>query len=318
MASQRWYKGNIHTHTTASDGDASPDKVVSWYRRHGYDFLVLSDHNHLTLLDYGSGKRRFKRPLMIPGEEVSVRIQAGVVPIHVNGIGITRVVEPVDAGEVVPTLQANVDAIVAAGGIASINHPNFEWAFNHEAIRQVTGASLLEVFNGHPVLNVYGVPDRPGYEEIWDRVLSSGKVIFGVATDDSHNYSDFAWDRSNPGRGWVMVRSPELSAPAIVDALARGDFYASIGVELEEVESSRDAISLRVQPRSSDDRLAEWRDAEYVTRFIGRDGTVHSEVVGTEASYRIRGNEGHVRATVMSSSGPQAWVQPVFGLTSQA
>jgi hypothetical protein len=303
MATQKWYKGNIHTHTTESDGDESPEKVVGWYRRHGYDFLVLSDHNHLTLLEYGAGKRKFKRPIMIPGEEVSINIKQGTVPVHINGIGITRIVEPVDAGEVVPTLQANINLILEAGGIASINHPNFKWAFDHEAIQQVNGASLLEVFNGHPGVNVYGAPDRPDYEEIWDRVLSSGKVIFGVATDDSHNYKDFVPDKSNPGRGWLMVRSSEASSPAIVDALGRGDFYASTGVELEELEISGDAISLRAK---------QWRDMEYVTRFIGRDGAVHSEVVGTEASYRIRGNEGHVRATVRSSSGPKAWVQPVF------
>ena len=105
------------------------------------------------------------------------------MPVHINGIGITRIVEPVDAGEVVPTLQANINLILEAGGIASINHPNFKWAFDHEAIQQVSGASLLEVFNGHPGVNVYGAPDRPDYEEIWDRVLSSGKVIFGVATE---------------------------------------------------------------------------------------------------------------------------------------
>ena len=58
----KWYKGNIHTHTTESDGDASPERVVSWYRRHGYDFLVLSDHNHRTILDYKPGKRHFRKP----------------------------------------------------------------------------------------------------------------------------------------------------------------------------------------------------------------------------------------------------------------
>jgi len=46
------YRGNIHTHTTESDGDAEPEKVVEWYNNHGYDFLVLSDHNHLTILEY--------------------------------------------------------------------------------------------------------------------------------------------------------------------------------------------------------------------------------------------------------------------------
>ncbi|RMH03229.1 MAG: hypothetical protein D6702_06750 [Planctomycetota bacterium] len=43
----RWYRGNTHTHTLWSDGDAAPELAVSWYRDHGYDFLVLSDHNLL-------------------------------------------------------------------------------------------------------------------------------------------------------------------------------------------------------------------------------------------------------------------------------
>ena len=307
MSEKQWYKGNIHTHTTESDGDEDPHKVASWYRRHGYDFLVLSDHNHLTLLDYGSGRRRFRKPLMVPGEEVSVRIGALNTPIHVNGIGISRLVEPVDAGDVVGTLQANVDAIVEAGGIASINHPNFQWAFDHRAISQVSGASLLEVFNGHPGVNLFGVPGKlvgkPSYEQIWDGVLSAGRVIFGVATDDSHNYHDFAPWRSNPGRGWVVVRAEELTREAIVDGLASGDFYASTGVTLPRLECSPDGIALEIQ---------EERDFIYTTRFTGRDGVLLAESVGLNAEYEASGDEGYVRATVVSSSGPRAWTQPVF------
>ena len=76
MAKAKWYKGNIHTHTTESDGDEAPEKVVRWFRQHGYDFLVLSDHNHLTLFEYAEGRRRYKKPLMIPGEEISASVQA--------------------------------------------------------------------------------------------------------------------------------------------------------------------------------------------------------------------------------------------------
>lgn len=303
MPVSKWYKGNIHTHTNQSDGDAPPEKVVRWYRRHGYDFLVLSDHNHITLLDYGQGRRRFKRPLMIPGEEVSVRINEGRTAVHINAIGITRVVEPVDAVKLVPTLQANVNAILDAGGIASINHPNYTWAFDHSAISQVDGASLLEIYNGHPAVNVYGAPGKPSYEEIWDGVLSAGKLIFGVATDDAHNYNDFSPSLSNPGRGWLMVRAQELSSEAIVEALASGDFYASTGVTLEELELSRDHISLKV---------AQERDFMYATRFVGRDGKVYAEVTGTEASYSAVGAEGYLRAVVLNSSGRKAWTQPVF------
>ena len=303
MPNPQWFKGNIHTHTTESDGDDTPENVVRWYRRHGYDFLVLSDHNHLTLFEYADGRRRFKRPLMVPGEEVSLSIHGGQTPIHINAIGISRVVEPIDAVETVPTIQANVDAIVSAGGIASINHPNYLWSFDHTHISKVSGATLLEVYNGHPVVNVYGAPGKPSYEEIWDGVLSSGRAIFGVATDDSHNYKDFHPGKANPGRGWIVVRAEELETEALVEGLAAGNFYASTGVELADVQSSPEAVSLRIEPQV---------DFIYTTAFIGRDGRTLAESSGLEASYEPKGDEGYIRAVVKNSSGGKAWTQPVF------
>ncbi len=303
MAKLSWYKGNIHTHTTESDGDADPANVVSWFRRHGYDFLVLSDHNHLTIFEYGAGKRRFKRPLLVPGEEVSANIKGGTVPIHINGIGLSRVVEPIDAGEIVPTIQANVNAIRQAGGISSINHPNYKWAFDHTHLRLIEGLNMLEVFNGHPAANVYGGPGKFSYDEIWDGVLSAGVVVFGVATDDSHNYHDFSPHKSNPGRGWVAVRAAELSQNAIVDGLATGEFYASSGVTLKDLEASEDGIRLEVEPEPF--RL-------YRTRFTGKDGVLLAEVDGEEAEYVPTGDEGYVRAVVTSSGHMKAWTQPVF------
>jgi len=305
-----WFKGNLHTHTTESDGDAEPAKVVSWYRRHGYDFLVLSDHNHLTLLEYGKSKRRFKRPLMIPGEEVSAQILNGSVPIHLGGIGISRVVEPIDADGVVATIQANVDAIVEAGGIASINHPNFKWAFDHNSLKHVSGATLLEVFNGHPGTNNDGGPGRYSTEQIWDGVLSADRPIFGVAADDSHAYHDFTFDsRGNPGRGWVVVRAQEASRDAIVDGLASGDFYASTGVTLADLHAGSEGISIAIDPFRT---TRGFTAMEYVTRFTGLDGVLISEMAGENPEYTIAGDEGYVRATVTSSNGHKAWVQPVF------
>ncbi len=43
----RWYKGNMHTHTLWSDGDDYPEMVARWYKDHGYQFLVFTDHNTL-------------------------------------------------------------------------------------------------------------------------------------------------------------------------------------------------------------------------------------------------------------------------------
>ena len=116
MGEVRWYKGNLHTHTLKSDGDASPEKVARWYGRHGYDFLTLSDHDRLTLLGRLRGKGEATLPLMIPGEELHVSRSDGDTVIHLNAIGISKQVDPIIVKEVVSGIQVNVDAILEAGG----------------------------------------------------------------------------------------------------------------------------------------------------------------------------------------------------------
>ena len=310
---KNWYKGNLHTHTNMSDGDTDPHKVVGWFRRHSYDFLVITDHDRLTRMDDGQGRRRYRKPLIIPGEEVSALACGGEPPIHINGIGISTQVERVDAGTVIATIQANVDGILKAGGIACLNHPNFHWAFNHEHIKQTNGARLMEIYNGFSVCNVYGGPGRYSSEEIWDGVLTTGKVIYGVAADDSHHYRDFHPYWANPGRGWVVVQALELTQEAIVGALAAGEFYASTGIIISELESTREAISLRIEQEWTQTfgNVREW-DQVYTVDFIGSGGAALARCVGQEATYSIRGDEGYVRARVTGSSGVQAWTQPVL------
>ena len=293
MGVATWYKGNIHIHT-AGEGDTRPDRLVRWYEQHGYDFLVITDHGRITLLDRGPDERCFQKPLLIPGEEVSAKtLGEEPVPVHLNAIGVSNLVEPIDAEGVSETLQTNIDAILASGGIACINHPNQGWAFDQEAICQVSGANLLEVYNAWRGANVYGGVGKPSNEQIWDGVLSEGRLIYGVATDD---YPD-------PGFGWVVVRAYELTADAIVNALALGDFYASTGIVLAELELSQESIRLVVE---------QDLDVLYATRFTGPEGLLLAERVGLEAEFRPRGDEGFVRATVRSSSGAKAWLQPVL------
>jgi predicted metal-dependent phosphoesterase TrpH len=83
MGTKEWFKGNLHTYTTKSDGDETPEKVCEWFEKHEYDFLVLSDHNHLTSLDYEStGNSTLK---MIPGEEVTAFASSNMAPVHIGG-----------------------------------------------------------------------------------------------------------------------------------------------------------------------------------------------------------------------------------------
>ncbi len=298
-----WYKGNIHTHTTESDGDSSPEHVAEWYNAHEYDFLALTDHDHLTVIE-DAASNRDKWPLLIPGEEVTSRLFENTSPVHVNGIGISHHVEAAYEEGIVETLQENIDRIRAAGGLASIDHPNYKWAFGDREITQVTGAWAMEVHNAHPGANSLGGGGRPGTEAMWDRVLSAGTRLFGIASDDSHHYTgEFSADRSNPGRGWVVVRATDLDEDSLMTAMSEGDFYASTGVVIGELSISTSEVVIELAPRT-DERLT--------TIFYGRNGRELWRSDDLTARYRPLRLDGYVRATVESSRGSRAWTQPVF------
>jgi hypothetical protein len=299
----KWYKGNTHTHTLNSDGDTAPDEVARWYREHGYHFLVLTDHNFLTSVDgLNALMGADEQFVILPGEEVTDRF--GDKPLHINGLLVERLVPPQGGQSVSEVIQRDVDAIRAANGVPHLNHPNFGWAVTAEDIKKVRNDKLFEIFNGHPLVNNDGGGDRPGLEEMWDDILSSGKRLYGIAVDDAHHFKR-PWDptASMPGRGWVVVRAPRLNGREIVSALERGDFYASTGVELEDVQATSQRLTVRIR---------EERWSKYRVRFIGKDGRLLREVTTNPASYDFTGNEGYVRALVLESNGKRAWVQPVF------
>ena len=297
-----WWKGNLHAHTLNSDGDSTPDDVVRWYREHGYHFVAITDHNYLTSVDgLNSIHGAAGKFLVVRGEEVTDRF--GDKPIHVNGFNPDSFISTPGGASVVATVQNMVDAIREARGVPSINHPNFGWAITGDELGQVERTRLFEVFNGHPLVNNLGGGGVPGLEETWDRMLSSGKLLYGIAVDDAHYFKrpedKFA---PRPGTRWVHVRSAALEPRALVESLERGDFYASTGVEVQ---------SLEVSPTSMRVVIKTIPTSKYRIQFIGRQGRVLAEMTSTAATYAFKGDEGYVRAKVIESNGKVAWVQPV-------
>ena len=297
-----WYKGNTHTHTVNSDGDSTPDEVVRWYREHDYQFLVLTDHNYLTSVEgLNAVHGALDKFIVIPGEEVTSR--SDDKPVHVNGLAVREQVEPPPPGTVLEMLQRSVDGIRAASGVPHVNHPNFGWAISADDLRQLERTRLFEIFNGHPRVNGLGGGGVPSLEEMWDRVLSSGRLMYGLAVDDAHFFKRSGDDAvAGPGRGWVYVRAPRLAASAIVEALESGEFYSSTGVELDDYQAGSREVVVSV-------RATTW--SKYRSQFIGRDGRVLDEQMTPTATYVIRGDEGYVRSKVIESNGKLAWTQPV-------
>ena len=223
--------------------------------------------------------------------------------------GITELVEASDSTDIVTAMRENVERIIDAGGMAAINHPNFRWAFDHGAMMQVEGYKFMEVFNGHPETHSTGGGGRASTEGIWDRLLSNGRRVWGIAVDDAHHYTgEFGHDRSNPGRGWVQVKSASLTQQDVLDAMEQGDFYATTGVTIGGMVSNTREINIEIDPETH----ADGTQAKYTTLFTGSNGRLLYETISNTAAYKPTRLDGYVRATVYSSRGTKAWTQPVF------
>ena len=305
-----WFKGNLHTHTNKSDGDSSPETVVDWYSNNKYDFLVLSDHNHLTILDSNQ-----KKLLLIPGEEITLNLP---YTIHINAIGIKKVIEPTLRSTKVKTLQANIDNIINSGGLAEINHPNFRWALNEKDLVQVRGAHFIEVFNGNYNTHNYGGGGKKSVEEMWDEMLSKKIKIWGVAVDDSHHFKEeFAPHRHNPGRGWVEVFAKNLSEKNILDSMRNGNFYFSNGVKFKNIKFNKEKIELSIAGDYFNKGLSNslLTDSKYTTQLISNEGEIIEEINGKSVKFNLvnENNEyTYYRTKTISSTGSIGWTQPIF------
>jgi len=308
-----WYKGNTHTHTTQSDGDSTPGLVARWYRNNGYDFLFITDHNTRTevaeiqaQIDAENAENKRKPFLLIPGEEVSNNLteEERKLAIHTCGLDTKTTVGKQQGSTVRELLQKSIDGIIKAGGLPSVNHPNFLWSLTTDDLYALQNLKHYEIYNGHPLVNNLGGGDSPGTEEIWDDLLTRGKKYYGVAVDDAHHFKEFRKDLSNPGRGWVMIRARQLTAPEVMKALVTGDFYASSGVEFEDLSTTPGkGIALK---------LASKRNIKYRTEFFGRDGKLLKTDKSMTPSYELKPDDLYVRARVTASTGDQAWTQPIY------
>ena len=305
-----WFKGNLHTHTNKSDGDSSPETVVDWYSNNKYDFLVLSDHNHLTILDSNQTKL-----LLIPGEEITLNLP---YTIHINAIGIKKVIEPTLRSTKVKTLQANIDNILNSGGLAEINHPNFRWALNEKDLVQVRGAHFIEVFNGNYNTHNYGGGGKKSVEEMWDEMLSKKIKIWGVAVDDSHHFKEeFAPHRHNPGRGWVEVFAKNLSEKNILDSMRNGNFYFSNGVKFKKINITKEKIELLISGDYFNKGLSNSlvTDSKYTTQLISNEGEIVEEINGKSVKFNLVNENNkytYFRTKTISSTGSIGWTQPIF------
>ena len=325
----KWYRGNTHTHTVlCGHADSSPEVVAVWYLNHGYNFLILSEHNEfidpntVNLPEY-----RRNDFILIPGQEIT-----GVKAVHTTAMNVDHVVPwTFDHEKKSAIIQHHVDGTIEAGGQAILNHPNFEYAVAAEDILPVHDLYMFELFNGHPDVHNAGDDAHASTEEMWDQLLTKGMLIYGVSSDDAHSFQAIAKYKSNPGRGWVMVRAPTLDSDTITKAMTQGDFYASNGVFLKTCKRGPGAYVIEVDAERTQQELTSSPELRgrhvdkgtpgYRIEFIGPNGSLLKTIKEKKGRYQVEKPTAYVRAKLTHTrTHPQtheleeyyAWGQPVF------
>jgi hypothetical protein len=307
-----FYRGNIHCHSTTSDGRLPAEEVARRYREAGYSFLCFTEHEVFTgKRDLGTDKF-----LVIPAVEWSCSTggRDGVPDQchHINAIeGTVAMLKSAPMGRFKPgdimprvpfagesSARSMLDAIRGHGCIAIYNHPVWSRVRPQDY-------GLLDGFAGVEVHN-YGceLEDFTGFNETyWDNLLSDGSRVCAVATDDNHN----ARLPDDSFGGWIMVSAPELTQDAIIQAIIDGHFYASTGPEILRY-GIRDGVA-----------FVECSGVNQVNFVCGGKigcGSTTWDLKGgndvTHAEHRISGRESYIRIRCQRKDGRTAWSQPLF------
>lgn len=304
------------------------DRYLETYGEDWVEHFMVGDTVKVQLKTFNQYRPLFEESgsfMIFQSEEITDGFEGK--PIHINATNVRELIMPRSGSSVVDVMQRNIDAVMqqrARTGqpmFAHINHPNFGWAITAEDIKQLDNERFFEVYNGHPAVHNEGDATRSSTEDMWDEVLlhyliNDKPPIWGLAVDDSHNYHQQSSQHSNPGRGWVMVRSESLTPDAIVEALERGDFYSSTGVTFKKLSLSPQKLQIRIQAEPG---------VTYETLIIGARKGGQPEVLATfkgpKVKYKLAGDEWYVRAKVISSKlhpNPYqpgdlevAWTQPI-------
>lgn len=276
-----WRKGQLHCHTTNSDGQLSPSAVCGKYRSDGYSFVCITDHGTLT----NATAYTTTGFITIPSTELAPSA-------HVNAFNVSRM----PAG--FSSVQGAIDSSFAAGAnLVQVNHPWWS-GLSAQTVAGYLRNQLLEVCNADDPQHTYD-------EAVWDTLLGRGRRIFGTGDDDAHDYSASS---VHYNECWVMVSADTLTIPAIMTAMKSGDFYF---VDRGPTIGNPGILLSRID--MFDRTLAVYSvDGTRIT-FKGMRGQVLQTVNASAASFSLPAGQPYVRAVVTNSiSGQYSYTQAYF------
>jgi len=280
-----WYRANLHTHTTDSDGEAGVEERVEQYKQKGYDILAITDHSDIKKED--NSVHSTKDFLVISGMETGRYSPQFDVTYHLVCLNVPvgfEVPEGIDA-------DALIKLIRKAGGEVIVGHP-YWCGHNINELLAVEGNIAIEVYNS--TCTKIG----KGFSSVhWDNLLDAGRIIGATAVDDTHRGRDIFM-------GWTMIKAKQLTLEAVMDALRNGCYYASCGPAIKDFRLENGRASVKCSPAAEVHFMCN--------RATGLSFYTDGGEPITQAEYEPPDGIKYIRAEVVDEQGRHAWTNPII------
>ncbi len=296
----QFWRGNLHTHSTLSDGVLSPEEVCRRYRDEGYDFLALTDH-FVGRFGYPIADTlpfRTNSFTTILGAELHSGAMQNGEMWHVLAVGLppdfapsnTPTFQPIEGQETGPEIARRA---VDAGAYVAIAHPQWSGMTLDDA-RSLAGiAHAVETYNH----GCWAGCDRADGFHTLDLLLSEGFRLNLCATDDAHFYEPDHFG------GWVMVKAEANEPEALLAALKAGAYYSSQGPEIRGIEITDEVVRIECSAASS----------VIVSGYGTASKGIHGESM-TRAEMPLERFQSSpwLRVVVVDRAGKRAWSNPIW------
>ena len=294
-----WLKGNLHSHTTNSDGRAAPQERVDGYVKQGYDYLCLSDHHKITFLNTVTCPENFT---LIQGVELHPDNPFGGQRHHFLALNTT---EDMDAQKMPP--QHVIDAVKKQGGSIWLAHPHWSSVNIMRDVLPLRGLDGVEVFN--TTCRCAGRGESSVHWDDW--MEQTGRLMPALSNDDAHAKES---EMRDTYQGWTMARVKERTPQAIVAALVSGASYSSTGPEIHDIQLRR--ISKDGDEKQVVQATVRCSPAQRIFAVCNAYGGEYKEggKLFETATFNLRANAKYVRFEIVGPDGSKAWSNP-FDLT---
>ncbi len=279
------FRGNLHAHTTCSDGALTPQQVMALYQKRGYDFLALTDHWRPNQPEW------YGNMLVLSGVEMDAQLPDQVV--HIVAVGLKGALPDWAGPGIAPRDMAR--AAREGGGRAILCHP--AWSLNTPQVilglQGVAGVEIYNSFSGIP----WNAPRADSSIQV-DLAFTQGFRAALVASDDAHRYTGEAGLAST----WIQAR--DLTREALLEGLDKGACYASQGPAFRQITWDRGQVEVECSPVDTIVFLSNLPWSRERCRR-GRDMT--------GALYQMRPGETYVRVELIDRYGRRAWSGALCG-----